>query len=524
MSFSSVIHLVFFYIPCAFLALCIGIVLERKRHRSKYKGPVIFDYPTPPGLRGFVLGSMADALNAKNAFEHLMALHRNKTKFHRPVFAMFGPISSRLYLVHPEDMVYVMNQTSIFRKPNSVYGRLQRMIGKGLVTISDPKTHMQHRKAIVPAFSNQVLKSMSQHIMARHVQMLVEEWGVDVDKAAKKGKPLYVNVQEGFDAMALSVIVGAAFKLDVTKVTNSSDAVHLAFAEVMDTARLNWTYMLPKGYHIPTANNRRQTAARSRIWSIASRIVRRARNKAQGTLDKDGGETSEDDAAVIHAQTLFDNLLESQLPESDILGHSITFLFAGHETSSKALTWTSYLLATNPKAQERLAEELCAAFPEGTIPTTETLKQCPYLTAVINESLRVFPPVAVVVREVMEPVTLPGSGAHLEKGAWVTIPTYVAHHNPNVWGDDVEEFRPERWEHLDVAELQREGKFIPFLIGMRNCIGREFALQEVAMCMATVVRQFKLSWVEGQEHPLRTIAVTLRPTRPFQLQMERRSE
>ena len=180
-----------------------------------------------------------------------------------------------------------------------------------------------------------------------------------------------------------------------------------------------------------------------------------------------------------------------------IIDNTVTFLFAGHETTSKTLLFLFFLLSRYPREQQRLCEELSSAFPLNTVPTLETVQTLPFLTATVREGLRLYSPAGVVLRMAKEDDVLP-SGGVVRKGELVNINISGIHRNPAVWGADAHVFRPGRWLEPSAPEGSEQAvlraspcSFLPFLHGPFNCVGRDFAMNELLLITAVLVRGYQ---------------------------------
>ena len=171
------------------------------------------------------------------------------------------------------------------------------------------------------------------------------------------------------------------------------------------------------------------------------------------------------------------------------------------------LGWTWYALSGNPEAEATLHEELHGVLG-GRAPGAEDFPRLPYLRAVMNEVLRMYPPAYILARETMETCDIGGYEMHV--GSTVVISQWIMHRDARFY-DDPEVFRPERWPRR-VAEIAcRPARYFPFSAGPRRCcIGEGFALLEAAIVIATLAQKFKFRLVPGTEvipEPL----ITLRP-------------
>ena len=179
------------------------------------------------------------------------------------------------------------------------------------------------------------------------------------------------------------------------------------------------------------------------------------------------------------------------LPEAKIRANIVTFINAGHETTANALTWTLYLLSRSPEWRERAEEEASSVFdPE----RPASLEGCTVLRAVLDEALRLYPPVAILSREAIRDDTI--LGHRVPAGTIVLISPYVLHRRRGLWDHpdafDPSRFLGERRDHID------RFAYIPFGAGPRVCIGMAFAMQEGIVLLAHLLRAFRFDLVEGQ--------------------------
>ena len=169
-----------------------------------------------------------------------------------------------------------------------------------------------------------------------------------------------------------------------------------------------------------------------------------------------------------------------------------TFLFGGHDTTASAISWIIYALAKHPEIQEKCRNEIKATLEnEDTHDMIwDSLVQLPYLTQCVKEGLRMYSPVPYVMRQLTMPLEL--DGHIIPTNTVVGIPISSVHHNEVVWGEDHDEFKPERF-HPDNIQKMDSHAFIPFSAGPRNCIGQNFAMHEIKVIVARVLQHFELS-------------------------------
>ncbi|KAI8428774.1 hypothetical protein MSG28_007449 [Choristoneura fumiferana] len=167
----------------------------------------------------------------------------------------------------------------------------------------------------------------------------------------------------------------------------------------------------------------------------------------------------------------------------------LVIILAGTDTSAVGASYVCVLLSRFPKVQEKVYEELRDVFGDSDRPlTVQDLPNLKYLDAVIRETLRMYPPVPVTVREVHNDVVLP-SGVTLVDGVSVINNIWGIHRNPKYWGADADVFRPERFLE---GPLKHPAQFIPFSYASRNCLGYNYAMMSMKTVIANLVRAYKV--------------------------------
>eukprot|EP01113_Clastostelium_recurvatum_P019284 TRINITY_DN2274_c4_g1_i1.p1 TRINITY_DN2274_c4_g1~~TRINITY_DN2274_c4_g1_i1.p1 ORF type:complete len:533 (+),score=122.55 TRINITY_DN2274_c4_g1_i1:116-1714(+) len=477
-------------------------------------------------------------------------------KMYGPIFKIRLMWMDRVVITDPASIhhVLVTNQYN-YTKKMAQYDQLSRILGKGLVTISDIDQHRWLRGVIGEAFSYTNIK-LYFPIFTMMGTKLMSKWASDAQ--AKRE----VNVIEDLGACTLDVIGRAAFgsyfnavddlaakqQAHDSSTTSSSSSKHdvddgkkegniiddddegTRLRDSLNQSFGNFEKMSVMDF-IPVLNRltrtgRMQTAAAQRLSGQMEEIIER---KQTGKIDVD-------------QRDLLDILVKLKDEEGTSLSvpqlsdQSKTFLLAGHETSSTALTWILYLLAQHPEIDTRLAAEVhskLGQWKEGasSLPTVDMLDSMKYLGKVVKEAMRVFPPVPLVARKCEEDDVLP-CGVLIPKGMTVTIPIYALHHAPEIWGDP-ETFNPDRWEDANeggastttttaAANKIPQGAYIPFLLGARNCIGSRFALLEVKALLAMTIQRYRFRLAPGHPPVRRSARVTMRPTPQLKLLIETR--
>jgi cytochrome P450 len=188
---------------------------------------------------------------------------------------------------------------------------------------------------------------------------------------------------------------------------------------------------------------------------------------------------------------------------AELRDNLLTFIVAGHETTALALSWAFYLLAHHPDIQSRAHKEASTAL-NGSIATADDLPQLPFIRAVLDETLRLYPPAAFASRTALAADTL--CGREVRKGDTVMLPFYALHRSHLHW-EDPDQFRPDRF--MDRSKIDRF-TYLPFGDGPRICIGASFAIQEAVIVLATLLSRFRFEPIPGK-NPDPVMILTLRP-------------
>lgn len=190
------------------------------------------------------------------------------------------------------------------------------------------------------------------------------------------------------------------------------------------------------------------------------------------------------------------------------------FFLAGHETSASAMAWALYLLASHPHLQDRVANESASL---GAAPQFSVLSRLGFTRDVFRETLRLYPPVPMMVRENQHPEDM--RGRTVAPGAQIVLSPWHLHRHERIW-DRPDDFDPGRWQTEAGRTCARDG-FIAFSAGPRACPGAGFALAEGVLLLAMLVRQFRFSLVEGRV-PVPVAHLTVRAKDGIWLSVARR--
>ncbi|KAI9508525.1 cytochrome P450 monooxygenase pc-bph [Russula earlei] len=207
---------------------------------------------------------------------------------------------------------------------------------------------------------------------------------------------------------------------------------------------------------------------------------------------------------------------------AELTAEALTQLIAGSDTTSNSSCAITYYLAGHPNVQRKLQKELDEALQSEDDPETsfEVVKNLPYLNAVINEALRLHSTSGIGLPRIVPEGGMTIQGHFFKEGTVLSVPSYTIHRDREVWGDDPEVYRPERWFERDNDAIQRT--FNPFSYGPRACVGRNLAVLELLVIISSIFRRYELI-LEHPDEPLSTREGFLRKPLSCLVGMRRRT-
>jgi len=426
---------------------------------------------------------------------HTLQYLRSPTDFHSDHIRAFGDVvkvnlvgRSFHYVTHPDDINRILvDDANSFRKASVVRKTLGSFGGEGLFFTEGDQWRRQ-RTLSQPAFYRERVEEYATFTVDS-TRDIIQSWD--------NGERICVDATS--QELTLDVLAQTLFGVTLDDDPRTGQMIRNMTHAIND--RLDATSpgtFLPNW--VPTLRDRRFGQAMATFESKVADLV------ADRRLDPDP--PADLLTLLVRAHD------DGELSARELSDQLVTFLFAGHETTSLALTYTCYLLAANADIQAQVQTEVDSVLNDD--PTIEDYAQLEYTTAVIEESLRLFPPVYMVLREPSRDVRL--RGYTLSAGQTMILPQTVVHRDPR-WWDDPEMFRPERWlEHQEPHS--HEYAFFPFGGGPRHCIGMRFARLELKAALATLCRN--VTFTDPPDDLPLSFAVTLQPGADVELTVHTR--
>jgi cytochrome P450 len=389
-------------------------------------------------------------------------------------------------LTHPDHVRHVLTAPGDAYGKGDSWARTKPLIGEGLAT-SEGDLWRRQRRIAQPAFSHDRLTGLAA-TMTACTQALLDRW------TAERGQtvPVFDDVRE----LALRIVLRCLFGADLGE--GRDDRVGLlseSFTAAMEVTDRRLVSILPIGLvtTLPTRDNRTFRRSLAALDGVVSSLIaaREARPADQDDLLGALMGATVDELGVLDRRQLRDEVM--------------TLLLAGFETTANALTWAFVLLDSAPDLAARLRAEVDSVL-DGRVPTADDLSRLVYTRAVVEEVLRLRPPLWAVPRVANREDVV--DGYRIPAGDLVVLLPYVTHRHRDFW-EDPETFDPTRFLPEQRRAVSRWAYF-PFGGGKRVCLGQHFALMEAQLVLSMVVSRLDLHRVDRV--PAEDAYVTLRPT------------
>jgi len=392
-------------------------------------------------------------------------------------------------LTNPRDIERVLvGESTKFPKLDLGDDAVTQLLGDGLL-MSEGEAWKEQRQRANPAFHSRRINTLG-GMMVDHTEELLAEW-TDGDR---------IDIHVEVARLTVRIIVTAMFGTDIDSERVEKIQTHLeplgARFEPDPLRRLipDWA---------PTEKNREFTAAVEALEAIIDDIVAERRGTEAG--DKD--EPMDLLSILLRAQR------HGEQTDDDIRDEMMTMLLAGHDTTALTLTYAFYLLSQHPEAEKQLQAELDEVLG-GDRPTATDSRQLSYTTNVLNEAMRLYPPVYTLFREAAVGVEL--GGYRLPAGSGLMLPQWVVHRSGR-WYENPKTFDPDRWQSDRSVDRPRFA-FFPFGGGPRHCIGKQFSMLEATLILATVAQEYIMEYLGPDNFSLRG-SLTMHPEEPVAMRL-----
>ena len=451
-----------------------------------------------------LLGQLPELIKQRNN-DTMMIYHEEQREKYGDVYLFgFGPLT-RLVCHEPDLLADVLSRSNApnYAKPADFSAMFIPLIGSHNLLVAEGNEHERARRMINPAFHHVNLKSMVSIITDRTAKA-IESMTFNRQDAKS------VDLQVSFNALTLSIIASSAFGADFETNAHAKDVLCRIFSETLDATEYRSMRMInqiPFLSQLPFWRKKILDSGTRQVGQYVDQIIADRRHERTASLCGGGAD-------------LLDLLLSAvddegqPFTDQEIKEQSLAFVLAGSETTGNLMVWMLYVLMTNEHVLQACCEEIDRILPNGTEPTNEHLSELVVCEAVINETLRLHPPVPFFARHCVREHTIGTERPiRIPKGATVVINSNVLHRRSDLWSRPLE-FDYTRWMRDPKTglkpKLSHPFAYIPFAAGPRNCIGQHFALLEAKIMLAMFVQRCSFELVPGQKI-VPDVKLTMRP-------------
>jgi len=375
-------------------------------------------------------------------------------------FCLIKPVlrGNNTILINDPDAVkaiLVKNHENYKKGPG--FERVKMLLGNGII-VSDGAFWRRQRRMIQPAFSRQCIEGL-----AKKMQKANQQWLVRWQEKAEKNELLDVSSETS--ELSLEVILRCLFSDDMDKLIKQEgqNPFEILTYDLARDIQFVLKFRALKSLVQQLMDERRQSEKRYHDFLEAF----------MEAIDKESGEG---------------------MTDKEIIDEVMTLIIAGHETGATTLNWAWYLLSQNPAEEKKLQDEVDNGVA-GDIPTFAEVGKMPFSRQVIEEALRLYPPVWLYSRTAIADDNI--CGYDIPAGTNIFFAPYYLHRHPDFW-DEPEAFKPDRFAPEEVKKRHKFA-FIPFSAGPRRCIGDYFSIVEMQIHLGTMAKKFKLEYVADEK-------------------------
>ena len=469
-------------------------MLEVLQHRDRSLAQSVYCPPAPePQPRPLKPIALIRTLK-RNPLECWAAQH-----FEQPIVAGGLPVGHVL-LVHEPNAIrrVLLDNAANYRKDRLQRRVLSAGLNEGLLSAEGEQWRLQ-RRVIAPMFARRTVMDFTPAMMGA-AGVLIKRWCGAGDHAT-------IDVAAEMARVTLDVVERTIFSDGF-----GSDAEYIRAAMVTyfnTIGKISPLDLLGVPDFVPRLSRLRVRSTLKFFEAEVDRVISARRQ----TLAEQPDQAPND--LLTHLLEALDRGSEDRLAESEVRSNILTFIAAGHETTANTLSWSMFLLSQSWEWRERVRAE---ADRELTGPIPGIADRLVETRAVIEEAIRLYPPIAAISRVALGDDNLNGERVRL--GSLIVISPYVLHRHHLLW-DNPNAFDPKRFLGSARAEIDRFA-YLPFGTGPRKCIGSTFALQEATLVLAMIAKRFEFQLKPG--HAVwPTLQVTLRPANGLPMIIRQRS-
>ncbi|KAI0337211.1 cytochrome P450 [Trametopsis cervina] len=501
--------------------------------------------PGPPGNRLIEMRHVMQVVDPRQSPHTHVRFVKN---YGRNVYIR-GPFpwDQRLFTLDPKAINHILQNSTLYEKPEPSRRLISNLIGVGMLS-AEGVTHKRQRRVAMAAFSIQTIRALVPLAFSKGLT-LKDKWAHVI--RADGGEKSVIDVCDWASRATFDMIGSAGFDYEFNAIQGGDDELLRAYVDMFDavlsknkrpfwrTIALYWPIL---DRIFPDETTRFTAKCRAVIDRIAGDLIQEKKRKIAEAEEKGQNYQGKDLLTLLLKSNSSTEIPpEQRISDEDILHTINTFMFAGTDTTSLALTWTIYLLSHFADVQTRLRNDLMALLPdtplekltqEETQSLYAAIAEVPYLDNVIKETLRVIPPmhssIRVATQDDAVPISSPikrkdelgnivldeATRVFVPKGTMIHVPVEGFNLDKEFWGETAWNFNPDRWDDLPETVKDLPGLYnhlLTFSAGPRACMGMRMSLIEIKAFIFILLTNYTFS--PSPEHKIGKANVVL--TRPF---------
>ena len=449
-------------------------------------------YIKPQGPKGYPLIGSISKLASPNRLEWLQSI----TNTYGDVVA-FNLLKKKFYLINHPDLVkdLLTRNSDNYTKKTVGFKIIKVVLGESTFTSMGDEWRRK-RLAVQPSFHKSKIVNLAT-IMTDCIEEMLTEWETLCDD----GQTLQLT-----DAMmhvTLKVVVKALFSSALSDA--DIHAIATAFTPLLEATNRRVLLPIQFLHKLPLSNNKKYQGYIKTLDDIIYRIIKERK--------------ATDDKPLDLLQMLIDATDEATglpLTDQELRNEAMTMFIAGHETTANAMSWLWTVLSSKSDIREKIEQEVDEVLGDK-MPVASDFANLPYCLKVFKETMRLYPPVPILPRQVEKDTTL--GGYDIKGGSGVLFSPHLLHRHPDFW-DAPEVFDPNRFDKAEERKRHTYA-YLPFGGGARVCVGNNFALMEAVFIIAMTTQRFRVNLAPDTNfEPL--VGLTTKPKFALNAQLQRR--